>query len=151
VSEGQVVYILLEARKLLEQSNALRDFRAFKLCADWAVHPKLTGTDARTVLKYFDDFEADHQRSGSTVAEFPLQPLNDFMSYKAFKQDFMNALSHHQVNISDEYWQSFVQHYTSVIQDCPLEAVGNNTQLVSRVSALAWPEEMAIPHIPESA
>jgi len=147
VSERQVVYILVEARKLLEQNNDLTNFRAFKLCADWAVHPKLTGTDARTVLKYFDDFETDHQRFGSTVTEFSLQPLNDFMSHKAFRQDFMSALSRYQVNISrlasDEYWQSFVQHYTSVIQDCPLEAVGMNTQLVSRVSALAWPEEMA--------
>jgi hypothetical protein len=147
VSERQVVYILVEARKLLEQNNALKNFRAFKLCADWAVHPKLKGPDAQTILKYFDEFEADHQRSGSTVTEFSLQSLNDFMSHKAFRQDFMDALFQHQVNISrlaaEEYWQSFVQHYTSVIQDCPLEAVGNNTQLVSHVSALAWLEEMA--------
>jgi hypothetical protein len=69
------------------------------------------------------------------------------MSHKAFRQDFIDALSQHQVNISrlasDEYWQSFIQHYTSVIQDCPLEALGDNTQLVSHVSALAWPQEMA--------
>jgi len=147
LSERQVVYILVEARKLLEQNNALTNFRAFKLCADWAVHPKLRGPDAQTVLKYFDEFEAHHQRSGATVSEFSLQPLNDVMSHKAFRKDLMEALSQYQVNISrlasEEYWQSFVQHYTSVIQDCPLEAVGSNTHLVSHVSALAWPKEMA--------
>jgi hypothetical protein len=31
------------------------------------------------------------ERSGLTVAEFTLQPLNDFMSHKAFRQGFMIA------------------------------------------------------------
>ena len=42
VSERQVVYILIEARKLLEQQKTLDNFRGFKLCGDWAVHPKIT-------------------------------------------------------------------------------------------------------------
>ena len=38
---------------------------------------------------------------------------------------------------SDEFWRPFIQRYTSVIQDCPLEAVGNKIQRVSHVSAVA--------------
>jgi hypothetical protein len=147
VSERQVVYVLVEARKLLEQQDTLRKFRAFKLCSDWAVHPKLTGTDSQMILRHFDAYETEHQNSGVTVAEFRLEPLHDFMTYKRFRAEFIEALSPHGVEVgrlsSNAFWQSFIQHYTSVIQDCPLEAIGNNTQLVSHVSGLAWPKETA--------
>jgi hypothetical protein len=39
-SEAQVVYILVEARKLLEREQTLENFRSVKLCCDWAVHRK---------------------------------------------------------------------------------------------------------------
>ena len=139
VSERQVVYILVEARKLLEQQKTLDQFRAFKLCSDWAVHPKLRGPDAQMILKQFDDYETEHQKSGVAVAEFQLKPLHDFMTYARFRAEFVEALSPHGVEVgpllSDAFWQPFIQHYTSVIQDCPLEAIDNNTQLVSHVWA----------------
>ena len=146
-SERQVVYILVEARKLLEQQNTLGQFRAFKLCSDWAVHPKLQGPDAQMILRHFDAYETEHQNSGTTVAEFQLKPLHDFMTYTTFRAEFIEALSPHGVEVgrlaSDAFWQHFIQHYTSVIQDCPLEAIGNNTQLVSHVWGLAWPAAKA--------
>ena len=147
LSESQVVYILVEARKLLEQQNTLGNFRAFKLCCDWAVHPKLRGPDAQIVLKHFDAYETEYQNSGITMAEFRLEPLHGFMSYTRFRAEFIEALSPYHIKVdrlaSDAFWRSFIQHYTSVIQDCPLEAVNNNTQLVSHVSGLPWPKEMA--------
>lgn len=50
VTERQVVYILVEARKLLERQGTLENFQAFKLCGDWAVHPKLNRSSAQVVL-----------------------------------------------------------------------------------------------------
>jgi Tat protein secretion system quality control protein TatD with DNase activity len=91
-SERQVVYILVEARKLLEQQETLHDFRAFKLCSDWAVHPKLTRKNSQTILKHFDAYEAEHQKSGVSVAEFGLETLHDFMTYKRFRAEFIEAL-----------------------------------------------------------
>jgi hypothetical protein len=147
VSEMQVVYILVEARKLLEQQQTLDKFRAFKLCSDWAVHPKLRGPDSQMILKHFDAYETEHQKSGVTVAEFQLEPLHEFMTYARFRAEFIEALSPHDVEVgqlsSDAFWQPFIQHYTAVIQDCPLEATDNNTQLVSHVTGLAWPKKMA--------
>ncbi len=147
VSERQVVYILVETRKLLEQQGVLSNFPALKLCSDWAVHPKLDRGDSLVILKHFDTYEIEYQNSRVTVAEFPLEPLHDFMSHKKFRAEFTEALSSYGMKTDsltqDNYWQSFIQHYTSVIQDCPLEARNDNTQLVSRVTALCWPEEMA--------
>jgi len=147
VSERQVVYILVEARKLLEQQKTLGQFRAFKLSCDWAVHPKLRGPDSQMILRHFDAYETEHQNSGVTVAEFQLEPLHDFMTYTRFRAEFIEALSPHRVEVSrlssNAFWQPFIQHYTSVIQDCPLEAIDNNTQLVSHVWGIAWPREKA--------
>jgi hypothetical protein len=56
VSERQVVYILVETRKLLEQQGRLDDFRTLTLCCNWTVHPKLDRKDSQEVLKYFDGY-----------------------------------------------------------------------------------------------
>jgi hypothetical protein len=147
VSERQVVYILVETRKLLEQQGVLHDFRALKLCSDWAVHPKLQGRDSQIVLKYFDAYEIEYQNSHIAMAEFPLEPLHDFVSYKQFRAEFMDALSSYDVETDtlaqDKFWQSFIQYYACVIQDCPLEAKQDSTELVNRVTAQSWSREMA--------
>lgn len=147
VSERQVVYMLVETRKLLEQQDTLKNFRAFKLCSDWAVHPKLNQASAQIVLGYFDAYEAEFQKSGVTVAEYKLQPLLDFMSHAKFREQFIQAVEPHGIRVdrltSDEYWRHFIQHYSAVVQDCPLEAQANTTQYVNHVTCLAWPREQA--------
>jgi hypothetical protein len=147
-SEGQVVYILVEARKLLEQQGRLKDFPAVKLCCDWAVHPKLRGLGAQDVLKCFDDYEIEYvnTKAGITPADF--KPLHGFVTHSAFRDEFIRSLSPLGVNVrrlrSDDYWRSFVRLYTAVIQDCPLEAREGNTKYVTRVAGLAWPDNQTI-------
>lgn len=145
--ERQVVYILVEARKLLEQQGTLENFRGFKLCGDWAVHPKLRGPDAQQILAYFNAYEIEHAKSGVTMAEFQPKPLQGFLSLKRFREEMMESLQPYGVEVdriaSGEFWKSFVQFYMSVIEDCPLEAWEQNAIHVSHVSAQAWPENMA--------
>jgi len=99
------------------------------------------------VLRHFDAYEVEFQNSGATMAEYQLEPLHDFVSQRRFRAEFMEALAPHDVNVNrlacDTFWRAFIQHYSSVIQDCPLEAIDNNTQLVSHVSGSAWPREIA--------
>jgi len=146
-SERQVVYILVEIRKLLEQQNTLQSFRALRLCSNWAVHPKLNHSDAQLILGYFDAYELEFRKSGISMADFRLEPLHNFASYEGFRAELVQALAPQGVNVgmlqNDDYWQSFIQHYAAVIQDCPLEAKENNTQLVSHVLCRAWPKEHA--------
>jgi hypothetical protein len=147
VDERQVVYILVETRKLLEQQDSLKNFRAFKLCSDWAVHPKLNQASAQFVLGYFDAYEAEYRKSGVTVAESKLQPLLDFMSHTKFREEFIGAIEPHGVRVdrlaSDEFWREFIQRYSAVVQDCPLEAQARTTQFVNHVTCLAWREDRA--------
>jgi hypothetical protein len=95
--------------------------------------------------EYF--YEIEYQKSGITIAEFPLEPLHDFMSYKTFRAELIEALTPYGVETdrfsSDMFWRSFIHYYSSVIQDCPLDAIDNNIRLVTHVSGQAWPMEMA--------
>jgi hypothetical protein len=145
--ERQVVYILVEARKLLEQQDVLKNYADFKLCSDWAVHPKLRGPAAQQILAYFNAFEIEHAKSGVTLHEFQPKPLQDFLSLKSFRDEMMAGLEPYGVRIDaiakDAFWKPFVQCYMGVIRDSPLEAWEQNATHVSHVSALAWPEDMA--------
>jgi len=149
-AESQVVYILVEARKLLEQQDTLEGFPALKLCCDWTVHPKLRGPGAQGVLKVFDDYEIEFLKSGISTAEYA--PLRDFAMLTSFRAELAGALAPHGVDVqrlsSNDYWQSFIRQYTSVIQDCPLEAWEGKTEHVTHVSGLAWPEDQAMAVFP---
>jgi hypothetical protein len=146
-SERQVVYILVETRKLLEQAAVLESFPGFKLCSDWAVHPKLRGPAAQQILAYFNAYEIERAKSDVTLHAFQPKPLQDFLSLKSFRDEMMVALSAYGVEVgriaTDEFWQPFVQCYMDLIRDCPLEAWEQNATHVTHVSASAWPEEMA--------
>ena len=73
-TERQVVYILVESRKLLEQAGVLETYPDFKLCSDWAVHPKLRGPAAQQILAYFNAYEIERAKSDVTLHVFQPQP-----------------------------------------------------------------------------
>jgi hypothetical protein len=146
VSERQVVYILVEIRKLLEQQKCLNAFESLKLCCDWAVHPWLDRQSAQVILGLFDAYEDEHRRSGITVKEFNEQ-LNEFLSHKRFQDQLISSLGQFGIAVDafadDHFWSTFIFHYTLVIQDSPLKAREGNTAFVSQVSAEAWPAHIA--------
>ena len=53
-SEGQVVYLLVEIRKLLELNQDSGSFETLKFCCDWIAHPLLTGSMAQKIVRQFD-------------------------------------------------------------------------------------------------
>ena len=146
-TERQVVYILVDARKLLENVQQLKRFPALSLCMDWAVHPALDGKPALAILTHFNVYEAEFRKSGVTMTEFDLEPLNEFLALSSFRAEFIASLAEQGADTtaleSDEYWRCFIQHYMGVIQDRPLQAVDDSGRIVVAVTAQAWPLEMA--------
>src|SRR5690349_20466399 len=53
-TERQVVYILVELRKLMELANDGAAFFALKFFCDWAVHTELDQQGAARIVKRFD-------------------------------------------------------------------------------------------------
>jgi hypothetical protein len=98
-------------------------------------------------IKLFDAYETGFRKSGLTMQEFGLTPLNEFLSLRTFREEFIHALALLGVNISalqsDDFWRSFVQHYLAVIQDCPLRTEDDRTRIVLELKVLAWSEEVA--------
>ena len=146
-SERQVVYILVEIRKLLEAQGTLENYPALRLCCDWVVHPKLRGLGAQNVILRLDSYEVERQLSGKTVDEHNDPSLSEIMTLKGFRSELRDALAAHAIPTerlaTDEYWRNFIKYFVPVIQDCPLEAWEANTQWVHHVTALAWPDDQA--------
>jgi hypothetical protein len=145
-SERQVVYILVELRKLLELQKTLDDYWTLKLCSDWAVHPVLDRATAQVIVSRFDDYEAKYRRDNVGVSQAEMPELTDFVEHKAFRSELIAACQRYEVSagafLDDASWRSFLVHYTEIVRDCPFEAKSETTTYVTRVTAQAVTPEM---------
>lgn len=138
-SERQVVYILVELRKLLELDERLDGFPTLSLCCDWAVHPRLNRRSAQRIVKYFDDYEREYRRQNIGVEQYGLAEMLDFVEHRTFRSQLIDACAELPTGLfsDDRLWRSFLLHYLGVVKDCPLEAKGDGTAYVTRVYAQA--------------
>src|SRR5713226_9186003 len=56
-TERQVVYILVETRKLMELECIKTSYDVLTFCCDWAVHPKLNRAFSQKVIAIFEDYQ----------------------------------------------------------------------------------------------
>lgn len=142
-SERQVVYILVELRKLLEREGALKDnrYRSLKVCCDWTVHSKLDQRLANEITELFDQYEARYRREPVGVSQANMPELVEFCDHTRFRAQFIAACDSFGIPTAnaedDQWWNSFLQQFSEVIRDCPLEANPNKTTYVTRVTASA--------------
>jgi hypothetical protein len=140
-SERQVVYILVELRKLLEKRDALDHYRNLKTCCDWAVHPKLNLASAQAITKLFDEYEAKHRLESVGVAQADMPELVEFCEHTRFRAQFVAACEANDIPThapkNDDWWRVFLKHYSEIVKDCPIEARAETTKYVTRVTASA--------------
>ena len=143
VAERQVVYILVELRKLLEKKGMLKDvrYRVLRLCCDWTVHPKLDRDSAQEITELFDRYEAKYRHEAVGVSQADIPELVDFCEHTRFRAQFVDACELMGIpahaSTDDEWWRSFLTQFSEVIKDCPLEAKPGSTAYVTRVTASA--------------
>jgi len=121
-SERQVVYLLVECRKLLEVEGVLDQYPSLRLCMDWALHPVLDRKECES----------------------------DPHAFRRL-QDGISEIGHHDARVWPRRVEQLSiaailpegQNYCEVIRDCPLKATNDGTRIVLEVTALAWPLEMA--------
>lgn len=146
-SERQVVYILVELRKLLELNGALNDYWTLSLCCDWAVHPKLNRSTAQIIVSLFDEYETRYRQKNAGVLQAELPELLAFVEHMTFRDEIVRSCERYGVSTdafsNDDSWRSFLVHYTEVVRDCPFEARGDNTRYVEKVTAHAVAEATA--------
>jgi hypothetical protein len=130
-TECQVVYVLVEVRKLLERDKVCGDFRSLKFCCDWAAHANLSREPAKAFVKEIDDlFDRlpDNGDRGAGEGD-----LAEIMYLARFREDLQNCLKVYKLPTKafddEQRWQEFLRLYSLVIQDCPLTYEGGGKNL----------------------
>jgi len=128
-SEQQVVYVMVELRKLLELDEIKDRFEALIFHCDWVVHPRLTG---KTASKVLDAFNENARHDGSRHPVSGIVGLDNFMS------DLTTVLLKYQLPTSltqnPTQWNAFLRNYGEVVRDCPLLCRDQNKEFIDEIS-----------------
>lgn len=131
--ECQVVYILAEARKLLEKYPPSPIPFALKMYCHWALHVDLTvprTTDA--FLQRVDEFVKSFL-AGSSDVNVELRMFCEFSLLETFRTQFLEFLKAHDLPTSlcdeDNRWHDFLRYYARVIEDGSLCCQANIQRL----------------------
>ena len=140
-SEREVVYFLVELRKLLELNKTLNEYWTLNVCCDWAVHPKMNRATAQIIVSRFDDYEVKYRKESVGISQAGMPELTDFVGHLKFREELIAACDRYGVSVErirdDDWWRSFLVQYTEVDKDCPFEAKADNTTFVTKVTAHA--------------
>jgi len=118
-TERQVVYILVELRKLLDSRERDARFESLKFYCDWAMHTKM---DRSTARNFISSVDALFSASPNITQE-----ENDRLGQLLYLESFRNQLRALLLSegLSDRIcesaeWLNFLDCYSRVIEDCPL-------------------------------
>lgn len=132
-TELQAVSLMVEIRKLLEQQDARQQYPYLKFHCDWALHSKLSGNVAQSVLNHFN-LANIHLKTGKHLHELPRDQrieIDNISQMKLFESELEPFLKANELPPIDatrlDGWAHFLHFYVEVISDCPLVISSNNT------------------------
>ncbi|MFO0388664.1 MAG: hypothetical protein ACK502_02945 [Alphaproteobacteria bacterium] len=132
-TEAQVVYVLVQIRKILEQQgNAAQQYEYLKFYCDWALHTKLSGRFTQTILQDFNSANIE-LRNGLELHELPknLQSqIEQIIKMQKFREELSNFSLANDLPSLDRGgggWPHFLHLYAKIIKDSPLEMKADNT------------------------
>ena len=138
-SEDQVVYILVEIRKLIDLQNE-PSLMSLKLYCDWAVHTELTyASRTRPILTLVDDdlFNCFHPKGHGTSPE-DNEKLQRLLYLDGFRADLLQFLHRNGLPAGiaedDKEWFNFLQYYANVIEDCSLVYKSNDLRMIQQMT-----------------
>lgn len=114
-SERQVVYILVEIRKLIEKSRTEK-YKSLKFYIDWLLHPEMNRVGAAELLKRFD---AAHPMLMARKKIHEIPDLSKLIAMDSFKNELKEFLLENGLNtrMCGIAWPRFLKRYASVIED----------------------------------
>jgi hypothetical protein len=118
-TEAQVVYVLVEIRKLIEHSEHRVHYLSVLFFCDWALHVKMSRQSALLLLREIDD-AIEHAPTSVRLGEL----IGTKLSMDAFRDDLTHFLMDYGLPTDAvrtmRGWLSFLPLYLSVIADCPV-------------------------------
>lgn len=124
-NERQVVYVLVEVRKVIEQTKEAtgrNPFPSLELYCNWAVHPWLDRKPAKELLKKLDSLYS--KLFGCGLNEEDHSQLSSILNFENFRAELGQFLNEHELptelSTDKGQWLDFLKWYSRVIEDCPL-------------------------------
>jgi len=122
-SESQVVYLLVEVRKLIEQMSGEegKEWATLKLYCDWALHARI-----RRRADFLAIADEEFSRALNRENDWdPQRHLGKLLHMDTFRWQlvlFLEGMAiEHPFGIDDTAWSRFLHLYGQVVADCPHE------------------------------
>jgi hypothetical protein len=120
----QVVYILVELRKMLEHDDKKETYPVLNFYGNWVVHTKLSASPvADTIVRVFD--EVMYRKINDSVnidLETAAVKIFDETLLRQELQHFLESLSlPADICIDSSNWHDFRKKLAAVIEDSPIE------------------------------
>jgi hypothetical protein len=137
-SERQLVYIMVELRKLIELNADGANYPALKFHCDWIAHPLLQGQAAQEIVRLFDQYQEvmDEGEEGTADMSFMAQ-LGPTLTMTNFRNQLNRYLRSQGLDPSipndNGNWSNFLTYYAGVIEDCPLRCVSQGLKYTDEV------------------
>lgn len=120
-TEQQVVYMLVELRKVLDRrrSERLPDYQNIRLCCDWIVHVSLHGDAAQKLVSEAEEIYA--KSTQGTLTDSEKSSFRDRFTLKSLRNELDVLFGELGLpRFREEQWNSFLSCFLGVIEDCPL-------------------------------
>ncbi len=119
-SEAQVVYILAEIRKIIEQENSHDDYKYLYFHCNWALHYLMRKSQAQKVLSYFSEAHTEITEKGNSQFHGEYDAISKMDRFKDELSIFCNNQSITNFTNNAASWLKFIKLYVQVIEDCAL-------------------------------
>jgi hypothetical protein len=136
----EVVYVLVEIRKLLEFNNAKSHHESLVFHCDWALHSELRGSQAQAIVRLFDKLMDTENYNPATNIEHPklIEELVDITTMSRFREALKKFLIEYGIPTSiveyDPLWNEFVTGYLMVVEACPLKCISQGLKNLESVT-----------------
>lgn len=122
-TECQVVYILVEVRKAIEQAGQLEDYFALDFYCSFALHTKMDRAGAKRILERFDKAYPILVKKQSLPISLKRE-IHQTTKLEKFREQLYKFLVSNNLPLQlvedADIWVNFIRLYANVIDDCVL-------------------------------
>ncbi len=139
VNKLQVVYILVQTRKLLELKEQKRNYEVLNLFCNWSLHARLGWEPTRKFFEEKIEPCIDKDWEYETI-KAKLKKENNFFDLSELKNELSKLLSDYGcITISSKKWRSFIRILLEVLEECPVEYESDKIKGLSIVDVETTP------------
>lgn len=116
--ECQVVYILAEARKLLERLGDKNNFSVLNFYSNWTLHPEIDRTSSiRPLLERIEETILKTQKYDPLI----IMKMVNFDKFRSEIGTFLERFNIDNPFVNIKFWRDFRRTLVAILIDCPLK------------------------------